>query len=273
MIFIIRNSKKIAIVAAGLTLFLLVLNLGSGQLVNTVYADEIEQEQAAQLQEIGEQGTYQGAGVSENAPYAPYEMLTQNQRNTYTRIQQFNQKRQQWMQIRLPYTEPRDLEAEAAAAKEAAAKQVEYAKSRVTTERARFEEEQRNTWHHPLVIDTRVNSRFGYRWHPVYGYYRMHNGVDLEGDWGDLVRASRGGVVCEAGWNQYYGYYVVIDHGDGFKTEYLHLWTYYVEVGEEVKYCQFIGEVGSTGVSTGAHLHFGMSYEGQYIDPEDYIEF
>ena len=258
---------------AALAAFLLLAGMGAGQTVPTAYAQEIQTAEETGEVRSAESETSEETATYGNTPYAPYEMLTQNQRNTYTRIQQFNQRRQQWMQSRLPYTEPRDLEAEAAAVKEAAAKQVEQAKSRVTNERARYEEEQRNTWHHPLVIDTYVTSPFGWRWHPVYGYYRMHNGVDLEGDWGDLVRASRGGVVCEAGWNQYYGYYVVIDHGDGYKTEYLHLWTYYVEVGQEVKYCEIIGEVGSTGVSTGAHLHFGMLYEDEYIDPADYIEF
>lgn len=265
-------------IVAGMAAFVLVINMGVGNLFSKVNAEETEESEQteevvpAETMIAQERATYADT-VPNHAPYGIYEMMTQNQRNTYTRIQQFHQKRQQWLQSRLPYAEPRDLEAEAAALKRAAVKQVEDAKYLVVSERSRYEEEQRNTWHHPMVIDTYVNSPFGYRWHPVYGYYRMHNGVDLEGDWGDLVRASRGGVVCEAGWNQYYGYYVVIDHGDGFKTEYLHLWTYYVDVGEEVKYCQLIGEVGSTGVSTGAHLHFGMSYEGQYIDPEDYIEF
>lgn len=265
--------KRFASAAAGLAAFLLTVSLGMGQLTNTVSAEEYEQEQAEQTQVSEEQSTYANVDMGQNAPYSVYEMMTPNQRNTYIRIQQFHQKRQQWLQNRLPYTEPRDLEAEAAAVREAAVKQVEDAKSRVITERARYEEEQRNTWHHPLVRDTFVTSPFGWRWHPVYGYYRMHKGVDLEGDWGDLVRATRGGVVCDAGWNQYYGYYVVIDHGDGFKSEYFHLWTYYVEEGQEVKYCEPIGEVGSTGVSTGAHLHFGMLYEDEYVDPEDYIDF
>ena len=274
LIFIIRNSKRFASAALVLAIFLMVIHLGIGQISNTVYAEEYDAAMQAEEEPVsGQEATYANVGVGENAPYGIYEMMTENQRNTYIRIQQFRQKQQQWKQNQLPYTAPRDFEAEAAAAKEAAVKQVEEARTRVVLERARYEEEVRNTWHNPLVVDTYVTSYFGYRWHPVYGTYRMHNGVDLDSNYGDLVRASRGGVVCDAGWNQYYGYYVIIDHGDGFKTEYFHLWDYYVYEGDTVKYCQPIGEVGSTGVSTGPHLHFGMLYENEYVDPEDYIDF
>ena len=263
--------------AAFLAAFLMVVNLGIGHLSNTVYADEIDEVeetvQAEQEQVSGQQTTYANVGVGEDAPYGIYEMMTEKQRATYVRIQQFNQRQEQWKQSRLPYAEPRDLEAEATAAMEAAVKQVEQARTYVVAERARYEEEVRNTWHNPLVVDTYVTSPFGYRWHPVYGYYRMHNGVDLDSYYGDEVRAARGGVVCDVGWSQYYGYYVIIDHGDGFKTEYFHLWDYYVYEGQVVKYCEPIGEVGSTGVSTGPHLHFGMLYEEEYVDPEDYIDF
>ncbi len=209
----------------------------------------------------------------ENAPYGPYEKMTQAQRNTYARIQQFHQKRQQWLQSRLPYTEPRDWKAEVAAAEEAAAQQAAAARSRIAADRARIEEERQKIWHNPLVLDTYVTSPYGYRWHPVYQYYRMHYGVDLDSDYGDLVRATRSGTVIEAGWDYYYGYYVLIDHGDGFVSEYFHLSWYYVDVGQEVQYCEPVGEVGSTGVSTGPHLHFGLLYEGEYVDPEYYIDF
>lgn len=257
-----------------MTALLLIFSLFAGQFFGTVHAEEYEQS-ATEIREEGDESQKNASGLAamENGPYAIYEMMTPEQRSTYYRIQQFNQKRQQWLQSRLPYTTPRNLELEAAVAMEAALKQVNEAKSRITTERARYEEELRNTWHHPLTVDTFVTSPFGYRWHPVYGTYRMHNGVDLNAYYGDEVRASRGGIVADAGWNEYYGYYVRIDHGDGFMTEYFHLCTYYVDEGQEVRYCEPIGQAGSTGVSTGTHLHFGMLYEDEYVDPEDYIDF
>lgn len=258
-----------------MAVLLLIGSLGANHLFGTANAEEynnqatetFEQAPAAQKDPLDYEA------FLENSPYGLYEKMTQTQRATYIRIQQFHQKRQQWLQNRLPCTQPRDLEAEAAEAAEAAAKRAEEARTRIAAERARMEEELQKIWHNPLILDTYVSSPFGYRWHPVYGYYRMHYGVDLDSDYGDTIRATRSGTVIEAGWDFYYGYYVKIDHGDGFVSEYFHMCTYYVDVGQEVQYCEPIGEVGSTGVSTGPHLHFGLLYEDEYVDPEDYIDF
>ena len=128
-------------------------------------------------------------------------------------------------------------------------------------------------WHCPLSVDTYVSSPYGMRWHPVHGDYRMHRGVDLNSRNGDEVLAARGGTVIKVGYNSSAGNYVQIDHGDGFVTEYFHLSRYYVEVGQRVNGGEVIARVGNTGTSTGAHLHFGVMFDGGYVDPEDYIDF
>ena len=69
------------------------------------------------------------------------------------------------------------------------------------------------------------------------------------------------------------GYYVTVDHQDGFQSKYLHMTHYIVSVGDYVTAGQVIGYVGSTGVSTGAHLHFTITYDGNYVNPADYIKF
>lgn len=128
-------------------------------------------------------------------------------------------------------------------------------------------------WHCPLTVETYISSRYGMRLHPVYGYYRMHKGVDLNSDYGDAVVASRGGTVIRAKYSSSAGYYVEIDHGDGFVTQYMHLSKYIVTVGQEVKAGELIGYVGNTGVSSAPHLHFGMLYNGSFVNPAKYVEF
>lgn len=130
------------------------------------------------------------------------------------------------------------------------------------------------SWHHPLTKQTWISSPFGMRLHPVFGYYRMHNGVDLTGWYGDKIVAARSGRVIKAAYQANgAGYYVTIDHGDGYITEYMHMTRYIVKVGDYVLAGELIGYMGSTGASTGPHLHFGMMYNGAYVDPEDYIDF
>ena len=267
MNFIKRVHNRLISALSGVAALMLFCSLCMGQVFGTAYAEENENE------ETKNQETVENPLFTTKAAYGPYEMMTKEQRNAYNRIQQFNQRRQQWLQSRLPYMQPRDLAAEAVVAAEAAAKVALEGQARLAAERAKVDETLSNIWHNPLIIDTFVTSPFGYRLHPVYGYYRMHNGVDLNGYWGDLILATRGGVVTDAGWNEFAGYYVEIDHGDGFVSEYFHLWCYYVDEGQVVRPCEPIGEVGSTGTSTGAHLHFGLMFEGEYVDPEDYIDF
>ena len=119
---------------------------------------------------------------------------------------------------------------------------------------------------------TRFSSPFGWRLHPIYGDYRFHYGVDLSAPQGTPIVASRSGQVTttayEAGGA---GYYVSIHHMDGFVTRYLHMTHYIVSPGEYVSAGQVIGYCGSTGASTGPHLHFSVYYNGVAVNPALYI--
>ena len=121
------------------------------------------------------------------------------------------------------------------------------------------------------VSGYRVTSVFGMRFHPVHHYYRMHNGVDLACSQGTPIYASRSGQVTTAKYGSDAGYYVSINHGDGYASVYMHMTHYVVSVGQYVSQGQVIGYVGSTGASTGPHLHFGIMKNGGYVNPMKYI--
>ena len=116
-----------------------------------------------------------------------------------------------------------------------------------------------------------VSSPFGYRYHPVTGKYTMHNGVDLPAPKGTPIYATRSGYVTTATYHYTAGNYVSINHQDGYSSVYMHMTHYVVSKGEYVKAGQLIGYVGSTGRSTGYHLHFGISKNGTYVNPMKYI--
>ena len=116
-----------------------------------------------------------------------------------------------------------------------------------------------------------LTSPFGYRVHPIWGDWRFHSGVDLACSEGTPIYATRSGQVTGANWNDSMGYYVQINHGDGYASIYMHMTHYVVGYGEYVSQGQVIGYVGSTGDSTGDHLHFGISYWGEYVNPMEYI--
>lgn len=116
-----------------------------------------------------------------------------------------------------------------------------------------------------------MSSPFGYRWHPVYGTYTFHYGVDLAAAQGTPIVATRSGTVSVATYDSAAGYYVNINHGDGFVSRYLHLTHYIVSPGQYVEAGQVIGYCGSTGASTGPHLHFGIYYNGTAVNPANYI--
>ncbi len=126
------------------------------------------------------------------------------------------------------------------------------------------------TWLLPVSY-TRFSSPFGYRVHPVYGDWRFHYGVDLAAPQGTPIYASRGGRVVYATYDSSSGYYVSINHLDGFTTKYLHMTHYIVSPGQYVAPGQIIGYVGSTGASTGPHLHFSVYYNGTAVNPAKYI--
>ena len=119
---------------------------------------------------------------------------------------------------------------------------------------------------------SRISSPFGYRWHPVSGEWKMHNGVDMAAPEGTPIYATRSGYVTIASYDWAAGNYVKINHQDGFSSVYMHMTHYVVERGEYVKAGQVIGYVGTTGLSTGNHLHFGISYKGEYVNPMDYLD-
>ena len=87
------------------------------------------------------------------------------------------------------------------------------------------------------------------------------------------IYAARGGTVTTAGFGSAAGNYVSINHGDGFSSIYMHMTHFVVSKGTKVSQGQLIGYMGSTGVSTGSHLHFGISYNGKYVNPANYISF
>lgn len=118
-----------------------------------------------------------------------------------------------------------------------------------------------------------LTSRYGMRMDPILGYMRLHNGVDLAANTGTPVYASKSGTVTlsvydgSTGW----GHCIVINHGDGFSTRYGHMDSRVVSNGEYVTQGQVIGYVGSTGWSTGPHLHFTIYYNGGTVNPLNYI--
>lgn len=120
---------------------------------------------------------------------------------------------------------------------------------------------------------TRIASRYGWRIHPVTGKRQFHHGIDLSAASGVPIVASRAGRVSVATYDSSAGNYVNIDHGDGFMTRYLHMTRYIVSVNQQVAEGQLIGFVGSTGLSTGPHLHFGIYVNGSTVNPEDHIKF
>ncbi len=119
----------------------------------------------------------------------------------------------------------------------------------------------------PSASSVYVTSLFGNRLHPVYGYYRMHYGIDIGASYGTDIYAADGGYVTTSTYSSGYGNYVMIDHGDGRYTLYAHMTTRYVSEGDIVLQGDVIGIVGSTGVSTGPHIHFEVYEGGERVDP------
>lgn len=119
---------------------------------------------------------------------------------------------------------------------------------------------------------TRFTSAYGWRVHPVHKDWRFHYGVDLAGSKGTPIKATRSGKVTLATFGSSAGYHVKIDHGDGFVSIYMHMTHYIVKKGDKVEAGQVIGYMGSTGTSTGNHLHFGITYKGNYVNPAKYID-
>ena len=126
-------------------------------------------------------------------------------------------------------------------------------------------------WICPVPYYT-LTSPFGMRVHPISGRWKMHDGVDMAAAQGTPIYAAKSGKVTVASYQAGgAGYYVSINHGDGFSSIYMHMTHFIVAPGQYVTAGQVIGYVGSTGGSTGPHLHFGISYNGSYVNPMKYI--
>ena len=117
----------------------------------------------------------------------------------------------------------------------------------------------------------KLTSPYGYRIHPTTGQYKFHNGVDLANNQGTPIYAARSGKVTVDTYGSTYGYYVTINHGDGYSSLYAHMTRSVVDKGDTVKKGQLIGYMGSTGRSTGPHLHFSIFYNGSSVNPMNYI--
>jgi murein DD-endopeptidase MepM/ murein hydrolase activator NlpD len=123
----------------------------------------------------------------------------------------------------------------------------------------------------PIAGEIDLSSGFGVRSDPFLGRPAMHTGLDFRSSTGDPVRATANGKVESAGWSGGYGRMVEIDHGNGFSTRYGHLSEIEVKVGQQVKIGQTIGRVGSTGRSTGPHLHYETRIDGDAVDPQKFL--
>ncbi|WP_238393175.1 murein hydrolase activator EnvC family protein [Myxacorys almedinensis] len=116
-----------------------------------------------------------------------------------------------------------------------------------------------------------VSSSFGWRMHPILGYQKFHSGIDFAADYGGTIRSADRGTVIFAGWYGGYGNAVIVDHGSGITTLYAHSSELYVADGQTVERGQAIAAIGSTGLSTGPHLHFEVRKDGEPVDPAPYL--
>lgn len=146
----------------------------------------------------------------------------------------------------------------------------------VAEERKRLAEEQRRKYDggvfaFPVASYTRISEEYGNRIHPILKVPQFHNGIDIAAPGGTAIYAAYNGSVVAADYSSSMGNYVMIDHGDGLYTIYMHASALYVSKGAEVTKGQKIAAVGSTGRSTGNHLHFSVRLNGSYVSPWNYL--
>ena len=122
-----------------------------------------------------------------------------------------------------------------------------------------------------IPLEGKINSAFGYRKDPFRSRFGFHSGIDIDANHGDSIVATADGVVKKAGWQSSYGKVVILSHKDGFETLYGHLSKITVEEGEEVKVGDVIGKAGSTGRSTGTHLHYEVMKDGKRVNPATFL--
>lgn len=125
----------------------------------------------------------------------------------------------------------------------------------------------------PLLFpsESEITSSFGWRRHPILGSMRFHSGIDFGASYGSTIRAAEGGTVIFAGWYGGYGNAVIVNHGSGISTLYAHSTQLYVREGQSVEPGDAIAAVGSSGLSTGPHLHFEVRKDGEPVDPMLYL--
>jgi murein DD-endopeptidase MepM/ murein hydrolase activator NlpD len=123
----------------------------------------------------------------------------------------------------------------------------------------------------PVNGEIDLSSTFGVRVDPFLHVAAMHTGLDFRGDTGDPIHATAAGTVVGAGWSGGYGRMIEIDHGNGLSTRYGHLSQIDVKVGDEIRIGQIIGRMGSTGRSTGPHLHYETRIDGDAVDPQKFL--
>ena len=149
----------------------------------------------------------------------------------------------------------------------------------VAEERARLEAENAQArvynggmfaW--PCPGYTRISDEYGNRMHPILGRQKFHNGLDMAAPGGTAILAAYDGDVVGAAYNNSMGNYIMIDHGSGLYTIYMHCSALYVSKGQSVTKGQKIAAVGSTGRSTGNHLHFSVRQNGNYVNPWNYLK-
>jgi len=120
-------------------------------------------------------------------------------------------------------------------------------------------------------VSGRISSPYGYRIHPIYGVKKMHTGVDYAASQGTPVVSVKSGTVILRKYNSSYGNYIIVDHGGGVSSLYAHLSGFAISYGQSVKQGQTIGYIGSTGASTGPHLHFEIRINGNHVNPANYV--
>jgi len=123
----------------------------------------------------------------------------------------------------------------------------------------------------PIAGEGEVMSGFGVRIDPFLSRPAMHTGLDLRAEIGDPILVTANGTVTAAGWSGGYGKMVEVDHGNGFVTRYGHMSEIDVKVGQPVKSGQSLGKVGTTGRSTGPHLHYETRIDGEAVDPQRFL--
>ncbi len=128
------------------------------------------------------------------------------------------------------------------------------------------------SWIWPVPGYYEITDPFGYRIHPITGKRSLHTGADIAAPGGTPIKAAGAGTVISSGWNDAYGNMVIIDHGGKYSTLYGHMSRQAVSAGETVAAGQVIGYVGSTGWSTGYHLHFEIRVDGNAVDPLPYYQ-